>query len=297
MKKYIITTVVGLAVAFVSPAQYDYTQASRLDSIENAMAEANNSLKQAEKENRRQEVWRSGHYFNLGYTMTETHNETDPVQKSKLGVFLGMGHSYMWPKNGIGGIVKLGIDAKWFDLDFSLLKDRDINVYDASVSNGQQGTYGYWTNNSSTSGGSSSFDGNATFQTMQGIVGMGVGPVITIAPFAKMNSAVRSLRVVAFFHYQPSFALTAYLPKGDNKHDYQTSFSLGYAGIMDAGVRLMFKGFGLGVEGRWGEGDMSNETNSYYSSQYNGDFYMNGMSDEKYKRKFAQTRVFFSFSF
>ncbi len=309
----------GLAGMGVASAQYDYSSAARLDSIENALSSANSRLAELRADSIHESVWRSGRYFNLGYSIASTAGEVYEAEKAKFGIFLNKGTSYLWPrKKPVGGVVKFGLDARWIDLQFAMYDKFARPVY--SSGSGYTNNYQGWTSNmQQPSSSTSTSDPNyLRFSHMSALVGLcGVGPTITVAPLSFMDNEAASLRLNVYFHYQPTFGVNFYSWNlvnaasasaavdaqkwGDGSH---VEIEIGYINMMDFGFKLQWRIFGLGVEGRWGSGKMNNSTLDPYGYNNGTSFYGQGVSmnkredtDGSYTRKFAETRIYVDFVF
>lgn len=294
MKKIILPVAIALC-SFGASAQYQYSSAARLDSIENALSEANAKMQKIEDENRLKDVWRSGRYFNVGYSSAQTVNEISPVAKGKFAFFIGKGTSYLWSKKGFFDILKVGLDVKWFDLDYAMYKKEQVNVSEVAedMLNG-------WTQNPGATSDVSEKSPYVDVKRMSLLVGMfGFGPNITVAPLAKMNNKARSLKLSLYFHYQPTFGAFFYFPQkkaaGYGSNDVMAQ--LGYVSMWDFGGRVSWRNIGLGVEGRWGSGRFKNSQLTVYDEASKSTWLDAPSGVEKFTRKFAETRVYLYFNF
>lgn len=221
-------------------------------------------------------VWRKGNYTALSFGWQQTALEYGSVDKSSFNISLIKGTSYLFPRKPILGIFKAGLDVRWFDLSVAkfkkspLLIDGDMadiypdpgDEYDDEIPN-----IGKW--------------------SLQ--LGMGIGPVITAAPFASSGSSIRSLKASVYFHYRPS--LGAYFLSEDG----ETDASWAYCGMMDFGGKIQCKAIGIGVEGSWGKGKFKSLVDDFMDDgETNEDF---ATSSDKVTRKFATTRLYITFTF
>lgn len=305
MKRYILAAALAVASAAGVCAQTSYSSTSRLDSLENALSEANAQLKEQNILDRRHDVWRRGRYTNIGWSLNQTSSEI-LKQTSSVGIGFAKGTAYTWPKDGVAGIVKFGFDVKWFDLDFSLYGKRDIDVVNQSSTNNTGYTGDRWNGTFDSSAQPSGYL-NPTVNTYGLNIGaFGIGPAVTIAPLAMLDSPVRSLRATIYFHYQPTFGMVFNHTKYTDSYGYDESeigFDFGYVSMMDFGFRLNWKNIGLGVEGRWGSGKLKTEgINIYnyasgYGSSINIPINTVDPNADSYTRKFGSTRIFLTFAF
>lgn len=109
-------------------------------------------------------------YLNIGFVNTSFNQEGTPQLKSNYGASLTVGRTFYLHKKPIANILKFGIDATWFDINYTNYDVTHIT---------------YWNTNK--------------FQIHEGEIGMQVGPSLTINPISKMNIHV-------YFRYAPSFS-------------------------------------------------------------------------------------------
>ena len=322
MKKILLSLLTCLAGFGMANAQYDYSSASRLDSIENALASANSRLATMRADSVHYSIWRPGRYFNVGYSIASTSSEVYNDEKAKFGVFLNKGTSYLWPrKSPIGGMLKVGLDVRWFDLQFAMYDKFARKVISNNTYNNTNTYYGWtseMTGSSTEDSGSSHYPNYATFNHMSLLAGLfGIGPTLTVAPLTFMDNAAASLRLNVYFHFQPTFGLNAYTAKcvyagnGVNPVDgvelpdteEELLAECGFIAMFDWGFKLQWRTFGLGFETRWGSGKMGNRTYTPYcwgQYSFNGEtISMNGAAEAagSYTRKFAESRVYLDFVF
>lgn len=317
MKKIILSLLLLVAGIGMASAQYDYSSASRLDSIENALASANSRLAQLRADSVHQAVWRTGRYFNVGYAIASTSTDFYKAEKGKFGFFINKGTSYLWPrKSPIGGMLKLGLDVRWIDMQFTMYDKftRTVESRDYGYNNNYYG----WISDMNPSVNENDRQPNyAKFSHMSALVGaLGVGPTLTLAPLTFMDNAASSLRLNVYFHYQPTFGLNFYQGQpvyaapgtapvdGVDCGDSELAAEYGYVNMFDWGFKLQWSNFGLGMECRWGSGKFTNSSfypNNYSYTTFNGrPINMNGAPDGEdgsYTRKFAETRIYLDFVF
>lgn len=109
-------------------------------------------------------------YLNIGFVNTTLEQEGVPKLKSNYGASFTVGRTFYLHKKPVAKILKFGIDATWFDLNYTNYDVTHITYRD---------TY--------------------KFQIHEGEVGMQLGPSLTINPISKMNIHV-------YFRYAPSFS-------------------------------------------------------------------------------------------
>lgn len=313
MKKIIATIIPAIMAAVPALSQYNYSSASRLDSIENALAMANARSAELKQDSIHNAIWSRTNAFELGYSFNSTSTDIYNRQNAKFAVFFDLNTSYLFPKSHAwGNVVKVGLNVRWLDVDFAMYDKftRPLQKYTYSYDYGYNG----WVSDMSSSGSQTADGPNyAKFNQMTLLAGaFGVGPVVTVAPLAFMNNAASALRVSLYFHYQPTFGLNLYRynlissPDGniENAKDYgnhELCTEMGYVSMMDFGGRIQWRNFGIGIEGRWGSGKLKGATTNslYYNNQRFNSININGTTadNELYTRKFGETRIYLDFSF
>lgn len=278
------------AVPVAGARSEDYSVATRIDSLDREIAAARRELDLLNSERHQFEVWGKGRYMNFGtMTMCRTENEMYPRQYCSFGLFANKGTSYLFPKaKGFGGFIKVGVDVRWVDVE--LVKyhsdNRDI-TFSGSTGAGK--------------GVLSRYPSYLSMHYMNLTVGaFGVGPTVSIAPLAWVDKGISSLKLSLYVHYQPCYGLNVFrgVPydtenrKMNLKHGGAV-YESGFVSLVDFGARLQWHNFGLGVEGRRGAGRFND---SRYKWQNSDAFYVNGAGG-RYRRKFAEARIYLSFRF
>lgn len=214
-------------------------------------------------------LWGRGRFSKLGYAFTQTCNNIDPVEKSKVSIFLAKGTTFRFPSHrSIGGILKFGVDVIWYDFQFSSFGTR----HDENLK---------WTSDIDTSGRDEEDEALSDF-TASINIGMGVGPSLSVVPFASSgNNGLKPLRFSVYFHYSPTVA--AYLMNNGIDSEVSTAF----CNMFDFGFNIHYKFIGIGIEGRWGKGKFK---------PFDFEEEMNISANNKYTRNFANTRLYIQFS-
>lgn len=320
MNKILLSLLLTAAGISCAHAQYDYSSASRLDSIENAMASANARLSEMRTDSVHKAIWSNTSYFNIFYSGSSTSSDIYKSQKAKFGVGLSIGTSYLWPRSHAwGNVVKIGFDIRYLDLQFAMY-DKFARPL-TTLNNSQSSIYEGWTSNmgnTDTGSADNETPNYATFDQMQFLAGLiGIGPTVTVAPLSFLDNAASQLRVNLYFHYQPTFganfykAKTVYAPAGTPPVDGEALSDesemlseLGYVSMFDWGFKFQWRNFGLGFECRWGSGKLhgtSFNPDGYYKGHYVSydNINMNGTYEGKktYTRKYAESRVYLNFNF
>lgn len=133
--------------------------------------------------------WRKK-FINLSFTNATISQDNVQDLKSNYGVAFTVGRTFFLHKP-IGDMLRFGIDATWFDINYSNYEIEHIT---------------YWETDK--------------YQYHQGEISLHVGPSITFEP-------VKKLAVHAYFQYAPTFAM---LYTGESETFYGNYASLWVAG-------------------------------------------------------------------
>lgn len=148
--------------------------------------------------------WKNN-YINLGGVNTRMSQNGSKDLKSYGGASFTIGHTFYLHKIPVGGILRFGIDATWFDLNYTNYRIKHIT---------------YWETDN--------------YQYHQGEVSMHIGPSVTIKP-------VENLNIHAYFRYAPSFSV---LYTDDTLCGNYATFFVGGAsisyGIIGLGIETRF---------------------------------------------------------
>lgn len=211
----------------------------------------------------------SGRYTRLAYSWSQTAIENGSIYDGKYAFALVKGTTYRVHKNPIAKILKFGIDATWTDIQFAKYKDPSLT-----------GTWTSEIDNTLVTGDSSS-ESNFNIGYMALSYSLGVGPSVCVAPFLLLNNKLLSpLHANLYFHYCPT--VTAYMASQDG----DVEFSGAYCNMFNFGGNIVYKCIGIGIEGKWGSGKFKPI-----------EFVSDGLGSDKYKRKFANTRLYVQFTF
>lgn len=274
-----------MALAFVQCFSQDDAQA-RLDSINQEIARTKAELAALGKQSEVKGVWGRGRYSSVGLSLMN-HTESNYKDRlyAKFGAFANKGTSYLWPDRAFGGFLKVGIDVRWIDLQVSKLNSetRDLEF---------RGEATPLLRNSIQS-----YPSYIKFHEWNFTVGaLGIGPKVSIAPFAWSNSRATQFKINLYALYLPTFGMQAYrgiacnsdgsdfTPKGNNHNAY----TYGYVNMVTYGGTLMWKNVGAGVEVRWGKGTFHEKPYSWGTSEPG---YINSPHGT-YKRSFSGMRLF-----
>lgn len=182
-------------------------------------------------------VWKRTKSWGIGYVASTLHRSGADIG-SEYGFATDLTKTYILTKQPLFGFMKVGIDAKWFDINYVKYKNEvskvsfeDFDDYDDDYDIDEE-----------------NFDiGSHNLN-----IGLGVGPSIQLAPFINLNNGLRDLRADIFFHFTPSFSLLTLKEEGE------TNFYYGFNPTINFGVNLQWKMIGVGFEGRWGFPKYSN---------------------------------------
>lgn len=266
-------------------ADSSQSQQEEIDQLRSQVEELKAEKEQQEYDATQQRIWGKGRFTRLGYAIAQTSGLDGAIEKSDFAFYFQKGTTYRLHKKPIAKMIKFGLDVVWFDIQFSKYKTTD----DAATK---------WTSEfedipQSNNGGN--YDDDDSFNIDLGKsalnIGMGIGPNICVAPFSLSSSkALQPLRVSAYFHYSPTVSM--YMMS----YDGEVEVSTGFCNMFNLGCVLQYRAIGLGVEGRWGQGKFKPLD---FDSMFGDDeeFVDNSDFDNKYSRRFANTRLFLQFTF
>lgn len=198
-----------------------------------------------------QDAFKRTKFFNIGYVNSTLTPEKEKGMKGNYGFSMSLGNRYWLNKQPIAGILKIGIDAIWFDANYVNLKTKSSNgnrnhSYDDILGDYDLGDYA-----DDLGDYSDYLDDEEIFDEIntgshQIEIGLGVGPSITVAPFAQKSGPINDLRATLFFHVVPSFSGVLMNTDGDLKLNY------GFVPFLKFGGCINWKALSFFVEGRWG---------------------------------------------
>lgn len=178
-----------------------------------------------------QDAFKRTKFFNIGYVHSTLTPENEKSMEGNYGYSMSLGNRYWLHKQPIAGILKFGLDAIWFDTNYVNLKTEssDGNYYDDDDYFDDEGMF----NEINTGSHQIEF-------------GLGIGPSITVAPFAQKSTQIKDLRASLFFHAVPSFSGILMDNDGDLKLNY------GFVPFLKFGGCINWKALSFFAEGRWG---------------------------------------------
>lgn len=150
-------------------------------------------------------------YINLSFSNIEMKQDGSPSLKSNYGGAFTVGRTYFVHKKPIAGMIRFGIDATWFDINYANYKI-EYRYRDQGESESEFSSF------------------------HQAEIGMQIGPSITVNPISKLN-------IHGYFRYAPSFS--AFYDGDSFRGGYASCFVGGGAvsyGVIGLGVEARFGG-------------------------------------------------------
>lgn len=252
----------------------DYLR-DELDAANAELAEKDLEIERLNREKNWNSIWGKGKYTMLSYAPTANVKAEGLKEKASFSFAITKGNSYFFPKRPIAGLLKVGFDVRWTDIQVTKYKKRNFVTSDN------------WNADGGNTGGDDDYgDILSKFNNLGvwdlHIGAFGIGPVVSVAPFSMMDNAAKYLRATLYFHYQPTFGLHLVSDEGD------INSSMAYCNIFDFGGKIQYRRVALGVESRWGSG------------KYSQIAVLNSSDDEdsrpKIKRDFSSFRVYIAFT-
>lgn len=144
-------------------------------------------------------------YINLSFTNMKLTQDGFPKLESNYGAAFTVGRTFYFHKKTIAGILRFGIDATWFDINYTNYKIKHITYWDTE-----------------------------NYEYHQADISMHIGPSITITPIGKLN-------IHGYFRYAPTFSG---LYMDDTFNGNYASFFIGGAsvsyGVIGLGIESRF---------------------------------------------------------
>ena len=112
-------------------------------------------------------------YINLSFSKNELKHDNFLTLKSNYGIAFTVGRTYFVHKKPILNMIRFGIDATWFDINYTNYKLNFLST--------------------------NQYSPTETSNYHQADIGMQVGPSITVNPISKLN-------VQGYFRFAPSFS-------------------------------------------------------------------------------------------
>lgn len=221
--------------------------------------------------------------FNIAWVHQDLKSG-DVKWKSSEGVAMFFGTTYMLHKNPVADMIKFGIDANWTDINFV--------KYPKHISVAEDFDYDY----------DYGFDDALEDVELKDLgvyqldLGIGVGPSVTIAPFANFSNQLPYLKAQVYFHYIPSYSLLL-ISEND-----ETKLNHGFCNFFSVGARFSWKLLSVGFETRFGSAkykmaEFNDDLDYDYDDDY--DFSMGDIIKSGGKQKFStmSTRLYVGLRF
>lgn len=168
-----------------------------------------------EDNNNEDGVWGCTSFVNIGYAYDQSLKigATDYGYKAQWGAGLQVGNSYMYPKEAFFDILKIAVDATWFDFSGAKYDDPGNNRY-------------------------------------QFTAGMGVGASLHIAPLAHMTEVLRPLRIECYGRFIPSCSILFRKSKIKDIVEEDGEVIVKESKVVANGAFVPMLSFGIGVDYR-----------------------------------------------
>ncbi len=224
MKKLILSILSLVAFSFGMSAQDEvYTT-------------ENSANQDSDTEQLNSNVWKRTRFFNVSYVTQDLEApDAGAKWKSKFGVAASLGNTYLLHRRPIAGLLKFGLDVKWFDINYVQYKD-DIDL-------GGKSKAGY---SQFMDEEENPFD-NFDIDMQQLDAGISVGPSVQIAPFAKVGNGMEYLKASLYFHFTPSYSAIL-----TDDEDGEVEVNHGFCPFFNFGGAISYKLISVGFESRWG---------------------------------------------
>lgn len=243
-----------LAAAAVTPLAAN-AQEQTLSAEEEVVA-LKAELKAKNDQEKYNEIWKRHKAFDLAYISSSWDRKGFENLPSNYGFGLRLGNTYWLHKKPIAGMIKIGLDAVWMDLNYVNLKSTSkgthINGNDF-IPGGElledlnDIGFGYGDDDEEPD---LDFDLGSLGSHMLEF-NMGVGPSINIAPLSFLNNQAKYLRASLYCHFSPSFSAVLCQSK-DNEGNEDTQFNYAFVPYVTFGGSISWKALRIFCEGRWG---------------------------------------------
>ncbi len=218
------------------------TRNEQIDSLKvlnNELSQIKSRLDNVEKEQHYEKVWKRKKYWKLGFSNPSIERtDGEPMTwKTDFAVFIQQGKTVYFHSKPLWGMVKIGLDYGFMDLNYAKLKLKTAEFSETTPSAPEtnQGT--------NINGGFDDIESDEPSSDPLLDIDLGmhkfeyslhVGPSISVNPWDHII-------VAAYFHAMPTAS-------GILEND---KFSYGFGCAMSAGVSVSYKTLSLGIEGLW----------------------------------------------
>lgn len=278
MKKFLLLIAVLVAASTVKAQERVDSIAilkSQIDSIGASLAKTQKDTEKLAKTSKWNSIWSNNKYTMLSYSPSaDVTVDGDYKEDAKFAFSFVKGNTYYLHSKPIGGVLKIGLDVRWFDIQAAKYEKLDYESSDNwqdDPSFGDEGLDDVL----------SMFDDLGRWDIHVGA--FGVGPAITIAPFSMFDNASKHLRLSFYGHYQPTVGVHLI------SQDGEVETSTAYCNMFNYGGKIVYRRIAFGAEKHWGEGK--------YKQLSLFDDEDDDVESVKHKRKFSSFRVYVAFSF
>jgi hypothetical protein len=238
MKKLFIAL---FALAGIMTAHATEANDTTMTTLSDIIAMESQSKMNNDNTQRLRNIWSKNTFFNISYNTTKFSSEEFPSiagatsieYKNKLGVGIQWGQTFNFHKKPLGGIVFIGLDYTWMDLNFNQYKKQ--NTPAGFADQGEGGIRNMpWHN-----------------EKMTLDYGMSIGPSLTLYPFAPLHhDGADKVRLQGYFHvgYSAHGAMIKDVP--DRGMDVKNRFAWGHGLFTGIGANLTWNAIGIGYECR-----------------------------------------------
>ncbi len=175
-------------------------------------------------QNMEKEEYYKKKYLNISFTNATLKQDGLLNVRGNYGVSLSRGKTYYVTESPFFNMLRVGIDATWFDFSYRNYNDASslFDIYDY-FNNFYDDYYDY------------DDDDEGSHKINEMAVGVQVGPSVTLNPVSKLN-------IHAYVRYAPSFAAFY----------YDGLFRGGYGSYFTTGFSVTYSCIGIGIEGKFG---------------------------------------------
>lgn len=251
MKRHLLPLVAVLAMTCPAYAQVtdtpatEQTSATQIDSLRQEVAMLKSENEQRRTDEKLHSIWRRTKFLDLAFVSSHINPEYGQEKSSKFGVALNIGNTYFLHRKPLGGMVKIGLDAIWTDINYTNYEKGNFSFSNLpNVNDFEDDYYDFDSDDDEFNLGSLGWH--------KLDIGIGVGPSVHVAPFTSFSNGLEHLRAQLYFHFTPSFS--ALIVSDDN----ETKGHYGFSPVFNFGGVISYKMIALGVEGRWCSAKYSN---------------------------------------
>lgn len=220
-------------------AQDENVEMSETEALRQRVEQLEASQSENELQDKYKSIWHRTKTFRLGFSSSSWTPKGCAAFKPNYGFSMSLNNTYFVHKNPIAGMLKFGIEATWFDLNYVNYKANPD--WSAFINDDYDPDYGYnpgWYEDEELD--------EPNLGSHQLDVALGVGVSAHIAPFSSFDSALNELRAKVYCNFLPSFSAMLISEPDD------TRFNYAFVPYVTFGMQVQWKVLSLFVEGRWG---------------------------------------------